>query len=70
MLGMDDEEFKGPTIQRVYQYLRRHAAGYNLDTFSYQDGVVEGDERDCLKIILRCILSYICRDMPILGGRW
>ncbi len=51
-MGMDDEEFKGPTIQRVYQYLRRHACGHNLDTFSYQ-GSVEGNERDCLKLILR-----------------
>ncbi len=53
MLGMDDDEFKGATIQRVYQYLRRHAGGHNLDTFSYQGSSVEGTERDCLKIILR-----------------
>ncbi len=49
---MDGEEFKGPTIQRVYQYLKRHTGGDNLDTFSYQ-GSVEGNERDCLKLILR-----------------
>ena len=53
VLGMDDNEFKGATIQRVYQYLRRHAGGYNLDTFSYQGGSVEGKVQDCLKIILR-----------------
>ncbi len=53
VLGMDDDEFKGATIQRVYQYLRRHAGGHNLDTFSYQGSSVEGTEQDCLKIILR-----------------
>ncbi|XP_064403130.1 E3 ubiquitin-protein ligase RNF213-like isoform X2 [Halichondria panicea] len=52
VLGMDDNEFKGATIQRVYQYLRRHAGGHNLDTFSYQGGSVEGKVQDCLKIIL------------------
>ncbi len=52
---MDDEEFKAPTVQRVYQYLRRHAGSHNLDTFSYQDGSVEGNEKDCLKIILRLV---------------
>ena len=53
---MDDEEFKGPTIQRVYQYLRRHAGEHNLDNFSYQAGTVEGNERDCLKIILGLVV--------------
>ncbi len=56
ILGMDVDEFKGSTVQRVYQYLRRHAGGHNLDTFSYQ-GSAEGNERDCLNIILRCRIS-------------
>ena len=60
MIGMDDEEFKGPTIQRVYQYLRRHASEHNLDTFSYQDGTFEGNERDCLKIILGLVVFRRC----------
>ncbi|XP_064404373.1 E3 ubiquitin-protein ligase RNF213-like isoform X3 [Halichondria panicea] len=51
VLGMNKKEFEGPTIQRVYQYLKRYTNGQNLDTFLYQ-GLVEGDERDCLKIIL------------------
>ncbi len=52
ILGMDVDEFRGPTVQRVYQYLRRHTAGQNLDTFSYQ-GLVEGNEKHCVNIILR-----------------
>ena len=53
MLGMDAQEFRGSTIQRVYQYLRRHAANQNLDTFSYRHGCMEGSERNFLRIILR-----------------
>ena len=53
ILGMDVQEFRGSTIQRVYQYLRRHAANQNLDTFSYRHGCVEGSNRDFLRIILR-----------------
>ena len=50
-IGMDQMEFEGDTIQRVYQYLRRHAAGQDLDHFSFSDRV-EGNVQDCLKIIL------------------
>lgn len=52
-VGMDEVEFHGPTFQRVYQYLRRHTAGQNLDTFSYIPGSVEGDVADFLTIVLR-----------------
>ena len=55
MLGMDVKEFSGATVQRVYQYLRRHATGQNLDIFSYCDGEVEGSERDFLEVVLRYV---------------
>jgi hypothetical protein len=49
---MDDEEFKGASYQRVYQYIRRYTAGQNLDTFSYA-GEVEGRPQDCAEQLLR-----------------
>ena len=62
ILGMDVQEFRGPTIQRVYQYLRRHAANQNLDTFSYHHGCVEGSDRDFLRIVLRYyIVGKFCK---------
>ena len=54
MLGMDMEEFSGPTIQRVYQYLRRHASNMNLDRFSYM-GSKEGTVEDFLSLAIRCV---------------
>ena len=52
---MDQDEFGSATFQRVYQYLRRHTAGTNLDRFSYTKRSIEGTPYDCLKIILRLI---------------
>ena len=49
---MDQMEFEGPTIQRVYQYLTRHAASQDLDRFSFSDRV-EGNVQDCVITILR-----------------
>ena len=52
-IGMDQKEFEGPTIQRVYQYLRRHAANQDLDNFSFKDSLkVEGNVSDCLMNIM------------------
>ena len=48
---MDDEEFRSSTFQRVYQYLRRHIAKYDLDAFSFT-GSVEGSAQDCLYLLL------------------
>ena len=50
---MDEAEFRSPTYQRVYQYLRRHIARINLDRFSYQSGSVEGSTDICLQVMLR-----------------
>ena len=50
---MDGGEFMSESVQRVYQYLRRHAANYNLDRFSYSQGSVEESPFDCLQIVLR-----------------
>ena len=50
---MDSEEFKGDTYQRVYQYIRRFAAGSDLNAFSFQGGTVEGSPEDCLKLLLK-----------------
>ena len=55
---MDQEEFENETFQRVYQYLRRYAAGTDLDRFSYQRQSVEGTPQDCLQIFLR--LGNVC----------
>ena len=48
---MDDEEFRSSTFQRVYQYLRRHIAKFDLDAFSFS-GVAEGSAADCLSLLL------------------
>ena len=48
---MDDEEFRSSIFQRVYQYLRRHIAKYDLDAFSFT-GSVEGNVSDCLFLLL------------------
>lgn len=50
---MDDIEFRSDSFQRVYQYLRRHAANHNLDTFIYSQGSVEEGPCDFLQIVLR-----------------
>ena len=57
-IGMDDTEFKTPTFQRVYQYLRRQAKGQNLDRFLFQ-GTTEGTVADCLSHFLK----YVCIDL-------
>ena len=52
IVAMDDQVFARPLCQRVYQYLRRHMGGYNLDSFSY-GGNVEGSKKNCLEIFLQ-----------------
>ena len=47
---MDNKEFESDCYQRVYQYLRRHAANLNLDTFSYP-GTVEASPTECLNVL-------------------
>ena len=49
-IAMDEKKFKNEALQRVYQYLRRHTAGNNLDLFSYNSGIIEGTPQDCLEI--------------------
>ena len=49
---MDEVEFRSDSYQRVYQYIRRHIAGQNLDHFSYA-GNTEGKPQDCLEQLLR-----------------
>ena len=51
---MDVQEYKSPTYQRVYQYLKRHFKETNLDHFSYT-GEIEGTPVDCLEVILRYV---------------
>jgi len=49
---MDQMEFQSASYQRVYQYLKRHDAGENLDDFIYQSSI-EDTSADCLDIICR-----------------
>lgn len=49
---MDEGEFRSASYQRVFQYVRRHIAGSNLDTFSYQN-TVEGTTEECVELLLR-----------------
>ena len=51
-VGMDTDEFKTATFQRVYQYLRRRDQNKKLDLFKFQ-GNVEGTMTDCLQLFLR-----------------
>ncbi len=50
---MDEFEFKSPMFQRVFQYLRRHIDRLPLDSFQYNSGSVEGDQKTCLDLLLR-----------------
>ncbi|XP_069619694.1 E3 ubiquitin-protein ligase RNF213 isoform X2 [Ranitomeya imitator] len=50
--GMDVKEFRSECFQRPYQYLIRFREGQNLDTFSYDNGSVEGNPAKCLQIFL------------------
>ncbi|XP_078081837.1 E3 ubiquitin-protein ligase rnf213-beta [Mustelus asterias] len=47
---VDDEEFQSETFQRPYQYLRRFKNQEDLDTFSYQEGIIEGSHVECLQL--------------------
>lgn len=55
IIVMDKKEFESETFQRVYQYLKRHTLGSNLDTFSYAMGSTEGTSDDCLQILLQLV---------------
>ncbi|CAI8017205.1 E3 ubiquitin-protein ligase rnf213-alpha [Geodia barretti] len=50
---MDQKTFSSETFQRVYQYLRRHVANSNLDSFAFDHNNIEGTPHDCLQILLR-----------------
>ena len=51
---MDNVEFEGSTVQRVYQYLRRHSFGANLDNFDTSISLsVEGNVTDYLEVVLK-----------------
>ena len=52
VIVMDELVFYQPMCQRVYQYLRRHMDGYNLDSFSFTNDV-EGSKKNCLEIFLQ-----------------
>ncbi|KAM6245288.1 E3 ubiquitin-protein ligase RNF213 [Porphyrio hochstetteri] len=53
--GMDEEEFGSEAFQRPFQYLKRFDQGYNLDTFHYTEGSVEGSPAECLQhFLLHC----------------
>ena len=51
---MDEDTFRSRTYQLVYQYLKRHTAKYNLDTFRFS-GAVEGDKQECLHLLLKLV---------------
>ena len=51
---MDEEEFRAPTFQHVYQYLRCHIAKHDLDEFSFT-GTVVGTPADCLYLLLTSV---------------
>lgn len=56
---MDDNEFRSPLFQRVYQYLRRHVNRVPLDMFSYQQfSAPEGRPGDCLDVLLKYEPNY------------
>lgn len=53
--GMDREEFCSEAFQRPFQYLRRFDQGCDLDTFCYEELVVEGSPAECLQqLLLHC----------------
>ncbi len=51
--SMDNTDSTGPIFQTVVQYLHRQIKGVPLDTFKYIPGSVEGNQKDCLEILLR-----------------
>ena len=52
IIVMDELVFSQPMCQRVYQYLRRHMGGFDLDSFSFINNV-EGSKKNCLEIFLQ-----------------
>ncbi|KAK1330749.1 hypothetical protein QTO34_008687 [Cnephaeus nilssonii] len=52
--GMDPAEFCSETFQRPFQYLKRfhQSQNRNLDSFTYQEGRVEGTPQECLQHLL------------------
>jgi hypothetical protein len=55
---MNRQEFESDAFQRVYQYLRRHTAGNDLDKFSYKNDNTEGTPINCLEIFLNLALGF------------
>uniref|UniRef100_A0A8C3UM49 RING-type E3 ubiquitin transferase n=1 Tax=Catharus ustulatus TaxID=91951 RepID=A0A8C3UM49_CATUS len=51
-LGMDKEEFRSEAFQRPFQYLKRFDQGCDLDTFWYEELLVEGSPAECLQLFL------------------
>lgn len=51
---MDQKEFQSASYQRVYQYLKRHDAGEDLDDFTYQS-TMEDTAADCLGTICKWV---------------
>ena len=49
---MNEDLYKSPQYQIVYQYLRRHKQKKNLDVFTYRQNSVEGTAADCLQLFL------------------
>ena len=56
---MDQKTFSSETFQRVYQYLRRHVANRNLDSFAFDHNNIEGTPHDCLQILLRLVRGTV-----------
>ena len=56
---MDQKTFSSETFQRVYQYLRRHVANSNLDSFAFDHSSIEGTPHDCLQILLRLVRGTV-----------
>ena len=55
----DQKTCSSETFQRVYQYLRRHVANSNLDSFAFDHNNIEGTPHDCLQILLRLVRGTV-----------
>ena len=53
VISLDDGEFKSSMFQCVFQYLRRHINGLQLDRFTYQQKKIEGRPMECLEVLLK-----------------
>ena len=61
---MDEKERLSEPYQRVFQYLYRYHHKIAVDEFTYCSTHAEGDETDCIKLLLQWVISVYLGSVP------